>query len=154
MEFVASLDPLARTISHAARPMSTMDTGFTPHSHSADPANVRVGSHSLIYRGGQKSDLYAWREIFQMYMDAEIFQSSGERDRGDRSVEETEKRLNMFVERLNQANLGDGKRLMLKESKGAAQDFLQMNLFLLDIKKVSIRLITFRNLGHINIISI
>lgn len=137
-EFVASLDPLARNISQAARPMSTTDAHFAPHSQSADPSSVRVGSSSFIHFGhGSKSDLYAWREIFQLYMDAEIFQSLGERNRGDRSVEETEKRMNHFVERLNQADLSDGKRLALKESKGALQDFLQMNLFLLNIKKVS-----------------
>jgi hypothetical protein len=69
-------------------------------------------------------------------MDAEIFQGVGEQSRGDRPVEEAEERLNKFVERLNQSGLVDGKSLVLKESKQAIRSFLQLNLDLLNIKKV------------------
>jgi hypothetical protein len=40
-----------------------------------------------------KSDLYIWREIFALWIEAEIFESSRERDRGERSIEEVEKHL-------------------------------------------------------------
>lgn len=144
-EFMASLDPLARGISSGARPMSTTNASFHAYSQSSNPADVRItasgASHSpfalFAYHGtGAKSDLYTWREIFQLYVEAEIFQGLGERDRGDRTVEEAEERLTIFVDRLRKAGLGDGNRLTLKESKAALQNFLQMNLFLLNIKKV------------------
>lgn len=84
----------------------------------------------------EKSDLHAWRQIFQMWVDAQIFESSVERDRGERSVEETENRLTEFANKVVQHGLGDSRTLRRKESRNALERFLQMNVFLLDLKKV------------------
>jgi hypothetical protein len=117
--------------------MSTTDSSFHPYSHSSDPASIAVpASGTILHFGRSKSDLYAWREIFQLYLDTAIFQGLGERDRGERSVEDAEERLTKFFSRLNQVGLSNGKRLTLKESKTALQGFLQLNMFLLNIKKV------------------
>jgi hypothetical protein len=143
-KFMISLEELSDSISSTARPVSETDRAtFHAHSHLADAANVHVSipsSSALIAPARHhKSDLYTWREIFQLYVDAEIFQGLGEHDRGDRSVEEAEERLNKFTERLNQTGVGLGRNLALKESKAALQAFMQLNLDLLNIKKVCLR---------------
>lgn len=139
--FLSSLDDLSRSISTSARPVSEASGGaFQPHSHSSDPADVQIanlrGSSLLALARHHKSDLYTWREIFQLYIDAEIFQSHGERTRGDRSIEETEERLKKFTDKLVQSGFTNGKNLALKESRTALQLFLQLNAELLDIKKL------------------
>lgn len=81
-----------------------------------------------------KTDLYAWREIFQLYVEAEVFESVHEMDRGERSVEQSETRLRAFADRVTQRGLT--KRLKLKQSKGALEMFLDLNMFILNVKKV------------------
>lgn len=57
------------------------------------------------------SDLYAWREIFTLWIEAEIFESGAERDRGERTIEEAERRLKAFAGELTRRNLGDRRTL-------------------------------------------
>jgi hypothetical protein len=85
-----------------------------------------------------QSDLYAWREIFQIYLEAEVFEAVGERTRGERTVEESEKRLQQFAERVTQNGLGDKRKFKLKQSIEALETFLSLNLFILNVKKVGI----------------
>lgn len=60
------------------------------------------------------SDLYAWREVFTLWIEAEIFESSAERDRGERTVEEAEKRLKAFAGELTKRGLGDKRTLKVR----------------------------------------
>ncbi|KAK0544871.1 hypothetical protein OC845_005374 [Tilletia horrida] len=46
------------------------------------------------------NDMYVWREIFALWVDSQIFESSREKDRGELSVEESEARLKRFAEEL------------------------------------------------------
>ncbi|KAE8230127.1 hypothetical protein CF326_g4879 [Tilletia indica] len=46
------------------------------------------------------TDMYVWREIFALWVDSQIFESSREKDRGELSVEESEARLKKFAEEL------------------------------------------------------
>lgn len=82
-----------------------------------------------------ESDLYSWREIFQLYLEAEIFESIGEQTRGERSVEESEKRLQLFVEWLSQHPRAR-KNFKMKQSANALATFLSLNMFILNVKKV------------------
>lgn len=84
-----------------------------------------------------ETDLYSWREIFQLYVEAEVFESVSEATRGERSVEESEQRLSSFVERVTQRGLGDARRLKMKQSRAALETFLELNMFILNVKKVS-----------------
>jgi hypothetical protein len=84
-----------------------------------------------------KSDLYAWRQIFQMWVDGQIFESTIEKDRGERSVEDSEAKLTEFANKVVKEGLGDGRTLQRKESRDALERFLQINVLLLDLKKVS-----------------
>lgn len=51
-------------------------------------------------------------------------------------MEESENRLKLFAERVTQRGLGDGRKLKLKTSRDALETFLELNLFILNIKKV------------------
>ncbi|KAF7324866.1 hypothetical protein MKEN_00528700 [Mycena kentingensis (nom. inval.)] len=128
-QFVLTLTELTKTVSDSARPSSS-GSGFKVHSAlRADAGGVRVDASS------RKSDLYSWREIFQIYVEAEIFESVSERHHGERSIDDAEARLKLFVERVTARGLGDGRKLKLPQSRKALESFLQLNLFILNVKK-------------------
>ncbi|KAG6844396.1 hypothetical protein H0H87_007208 [Tephrocybe sp. NHM501043] len=128
-DFVDTLSTLSRTIGDSARPTSSSNSGFRPHSIlSSKPWSVTNATDI-------KSDLYSWREIFQLYVEAEVFESVHEQDRGERSVEESEKRLKLFAERVTSRGLGDDRKLKSKQSREALETFLELNMFILNIKK-------------------
>ncbi|KAF7304257.1 hypothetical protein HMN09_00827000 [Mycena chlorophos] len=128
-QFVETLQELTKSVSDAARPSSS-SSGFKVHS----PLNANAGVVGVDV-GSSKSDLYAWRQIFQLYVEAEIFENVSERHRGERSIEDVEERLRLFVERVTKQGLGDGRKLRLKHSRTALESFLQLNLFILNVKK-------------------
>lgn len=157
VQFEQTLHELSRTISSAARPMSEAGRdSFVPHSVLSDPTEpvsfTAAPAYAFFHHSHEgKSDLYAWREIFQLYLDAEIFESTSERSRGERSVEDASDRLQAFVDRLKERHLWDEAwledkghlkhetgRLQLKESRKAMVMFLRMNETLLDLKKVRV----------------
>lgn len=107
-EFIENLRELSKSISATARPMSATSSSFSAHSHGTHPATVKVGAPKSIvsFLGGHgKSDLYQWREIFQVYMDMDVFENHGERTRGERSVEDAEERLEKFRGHLQERDL-------------------------------------------------
>lgn len=132
---MTNLAALSRTIAATARPMSSTTSNFHPYSNSTSPAAVTVTAPSIIHRGA-KSDLYSWREIFQLYIDTEVFESHHEKTRGERSLEDTEARLELFKQRLAERGFESGHGLKLRESHQALQTFLDLNAFILDLKKV------------------
>lgn len=89
------------------------------------------------FAGCGQSDLYSWREIFQLYVEAEVFESISEKDRGERTVEDSESRLGKFAERVMERGLGDKKKFKMKASRDALATFIHLNMFILDLKKVS-----------------
>ena len=139
-EFMENLESLSRMVAASARPMSSTSSSFSPHSNASNPATVSVNTPSLIpiIHRGSKSDLYSWREIFQLYVDTEVFESHSEKTRGERSVEDAESRLILFKQRLVERGYVDGHALKLKQSKDALQSFLDLNSFILDLKKASL----------------
>ncbi|KAJ6551658.1 hypothetical protein B0H19DRAFT_175761 [Mycena capillaripes] len=129
-QFAESLEELTKAVSDSARPASSTSSGFKAFSPlKADAGGVRVDASS------KKSDLYSWREIFQLYVESEIFESVSERNRGERTIEESETRLKLFAERVTIRGLGDGRKLKLPQSRKALESFLQLNLFILNVKK-------------------
>ncbi|QRW20956.1 RING finger protein [Rhizoctonia solani] len=89
----------------------------------------------------RKSDLYAWREIFQLWVECQIYQGGAtERERangegGIRDVAEAEKRLGMFASEVVKRGLGDRRTMKSAKSRDALQTFLNLNLHILDLKK-------------------
>ncbi|KAL5511264.1 hypothetical protein ACEPAH_4479 [Sanghuangporus vaninii] len=138
--FINNIESLARTISQKARPQSTLHTGFHPWSSHSDPRSVTAPyisplSTAFVPGGKSKSDLYTWREIFQLYMETEVFESMHESDRGERDVAEAERRLALFAEQVTARGLNDKRNLGFKESRDALEKFLQLNVLILNLKK-------------------
>ncbi|KAJ6460948.1 SPX domain-containing protein [Mycena sanguinolenta] len=129
-QFVETLAELTKTVSDAARPVSSTSHGFKALSAlKSGVGDVRVNSLT------RKSDLYSWREIFQLYVETEIFESVNELHPGERTIEEAETRLKQFAERVTTRGLGDGRQLKLPQSRKALESFLELNLFILNVKK-------------------
>lgn len=80
-----------------------------------------------------RSDLYIWREIFSLWVEAQIFESERERDRGERTVEDAELKLGWFVDQV--AVRGLAKKMRHKESRVALEKFIKLNVELLDMKR-------------------
>ncbi|KAK9366892.1 SPX domain-containing protein [Lipomyces kononenkoae] len=77
----------------------------------------------------KKNDLYVWREIFRLYIDAGVFFSSLEQDHGERSVEKAKEQLDWFADQLQQMDLIS--RFKLSESKMIWESFWTLNMSLL-----------------------
>ncbi|TDL24707.1 hypothetical protein BD410DRAFT_785400 [Rickenella mellea] len=143
-DFTQSLESLSFSISNSALPESAIRGRFHPYSADTDPSDVHspfspfssMSSTSIIPgRKAKTSDLYAWREIFQLYVETEIFESMSERSRGERNIEDSEKRLALFIERLRGRGLKESPSLKTKESREALETFFQLNMLILNLKK-------------------
>ncbi|KAK9465464.1 SPX domain-containing protein [Lipomyces arxii] len=77
----------------------------------------------------KKNDLYVWREIFRLYIDAGVFFSGLEQDAGERSAERAKEQLIWFTDQVKQMNLLD--RFKMRESKAVFEEFWKLNLSLL-----------------------
>ncbi|KAL5633886.1 hypothetical protein ACGC1H_005915 [Rhizoctonia solani] len=92
----------------------------------------------------RNSDLYAWREIFQLWVECQIYRGGAtERERASgegriRDVAESEKRLGMFASEVVKRGLGDRRTLKSAKSRDALQTFLNLNVHILDLKKFEI----------------
>ena len=80
-------------------------------------------------KGPKASDLYAWRDIFEMYIESGIFFSTNERGGGTRNSNEAQIQLQGFITKLERQE--SIKRLKRKESRIALGQFLHINLDLL-----------------------
>lgn len=132
---MSNLTSLSSSISQHARPMSSSTT-FRPYSHLSDPGAVQISSANSFFRGHNKSDLYLWREFFQLYLEAEIFESVDERTRGERSIEDAETRLLRFLDKVHESDIFHGRNLKRKDSQRDIEAFIQLTTFILDLKKV------------------
>lgn len=96
--FRKTVDHLCRTISAAARP----------------PTSSTSTLGAKLKRGDGHTDLYAWREVFTLWIEAEIFESGAERTRGERSVQEAERRLKAFAGEVTRRGLGDRRTFKVR----------------------------------------
>ncbi|KAK7471160.1 hypothetical protein VKT23_002571 [Stygiomarasmius scandens] len=129
-EFTDTLHALAKSIGNTARPVSESSSAkFHPHSVLSHPGEITAPIRA------NKSDLYSWREIFQLYIDAEVFETLNEAHPGQTSTKEAEHRLQLFAERVSQRGLGDRRKLKMKQSRDALETFLGLNMLILNIKK-------------------
>lgn len=76
-----------------------------------------------------KSDLYRWREIFELYLAAQIFFSTAETATGPRDSEKARKQLVWFQDEVSKRQLL--QRFKLKASAEAYTRFLELNATLL-----------------------
>ncbi|KAI4126177.1 MAG: hypothetical protein LQ338_003876 [Usnochroma carphineum] len=89
----------------------------------------RVSQVAVPSRHVQQTDLYAWRAIFELYLECSVFFSASEEESFYRSPAEAQKQLQLFSTRLDA--LQKTKRFRKKESSVALQRFLLINANLL-----------------------
>ncbi|KAL9584843.1 MAG: hypothetical protein Q9212_001875 [Teloschistes hypoglaucus] len=77
----------------------------------------------------ERTDLYAWRAIFSLYLDCNIFFSTAESEKFNRSPADVQQQLQAFSSRLEV--LQETNRFRRKESGLALQHFLLINITLL-----------------------
>lgn len=94
------------------------------NSLAHDISKVADPSRSL-----KVSDLYAWRDIFDMYIESKIFFSTNERDGGSRNSTVAQTQLQLFTDKLHRQR--SVKNLKRKESRIALGQFVRVNLDLL-----------------------
>lgn len=85
---------------------------------------------TMVAAGSKKSktDTQAWREIFRIYVESEIFFSARERDHGTRNSEKASQQLENFVTTIKR----DGRAAKLtREGRIAFERFIQINNSLL-----------------------
>ncbi|KAF7977535.1 hypothetical protein HWV62_3308 [Athelia sp. TMB] len=126
--FTRTLSELSHNVSLTARPVSSTSS-FHPHSSSTHPASIKAKTFGIR----AKSDLYFWRELFQLYVDSEVFENVSEVHRGERSIEDSETRLQAFTDRVTKRELA--KKLKLKQSHAALEMFMDLNIFILNVKR-------------------
>lgn len=142
LAFKAAVEKLCLMISQSIQPSSNslqvVATPFTPSPQpiEAEP-DTRVARMQRNARASKK-DLYAWREIFTLWIESEIFESSAERTRGERTVEQAEARLQRFADMVVKRGLGDRRTMRGKKVREAWEEFLRLNVLLLDIKRFQI----------------
>lgn len=130
-QFHADVEALCRSISESITPGDGVTVLPTPLN--SGPGTVT----KYEYKSSTPSqkDLYAWRDIFALWVESEIFESSSERDRGERSVDEAERRLHAFAAEVVRRGLGDRRTIRGKKTRKAWDDFLKLNVRLLDLKR-------------------
>jgi hypothetical protein len=67
-------------------------------------------------------------------LEAQVFESTSERDRGERSIEESEARLAQFAHRVGKG----GFSLTMAASRDGLERFLELNVRLMNLKKVRV----------------
>ena len=134
-EFMTGLADLSKSISDSALPISQTNASYRPFSVADDPGAIHVPSTRSAFRSklDARSDLYLWRRLLDLYVDAEVFDSVGERNRGERSLEDTEMRMAQFLERVETSGILRGKS---KKARFEVETFLKFNTIILDLKKV------------------
>ncbi|OWZ36789.1 hypothetical protein C356_04686 [Cryptococcus neoformans c45] len=127
--FQQSVEKLCEMISKSVSPQASIEIIPTPLTPSNEITPKMHPSKA------SRKDLYAWREIFALWIEAQIFESNSERNRGERTVEEAELRLQKFASQVVKRGLGDRRTMKGKKVREAWEEFLRLNVLLLDLKK-------------------
>lgn len=86
---------------------------------------------SMPKRFNPKSDIYAWREIFRIYVESGVFFSTSEASEKVRSADKAHEQLVAFNQRVE--NMGLVTSFRNKESKLLLEEFLSINKGLLKL---------------------
>ncbi|KAF8592143.1 hypothetical protein K439DRAFT_1656201 [Ramaria rubella] len=129
---LASDTAFFRLLTNALESLSTaLKTSQEDFESSIQELAATIARTSRPASAGGKSDLYTWRAIFQLYMEAQVFESTSERDRGQRSIKDSEARLAQFAHRVGEG----GFSFKMATSRNGLERFLQLNVRLMNLKK-------------------
>ncbi|KAG9036591.1 hypothetical protein FRB95_008425 [Tulasnella sp. JGI-2019a] len=124
-------------LSSALETLSTLYQSVFAHCEvQVQELTTLISSSARPRSRGGKSDLDAWRSIFQLWVDTEIFESLSERDKGELPVQESEDRLRKFTDLVVRKGYADRKHMKVVSSREAFDKFCALNILLLDVKKV------------------
>ncbi|GMG27739.1 unnamed protein product [Ambrosiozyma monospora] len=84
----------------------------------------------------KRSDMYAWREIFQLYIDTQIFFSTQEHSAGERNIQQSREKFLIFMSRVESSKAL--RRFKHKESVKLFAEFKQLNEQLLKVSTFQI----------------
>ncbi|WWC71252.1 uncharacterized protein I206_105205 [Kwoniella pini CBS 10737] len=129
---------ISSTISPSSGSAAPQIVPIPPTTSPLDVSSIDAGPSVVSkYHSGKtsKKDLYIWREIFTLWIESEIFESTSERTRGERTLEEAENRLKIFANEVVKRGLGDRRTLKGKKTRNAWEEFLKLNVWLLDLKR-------------------
>ncbi|ODN98984.1 hypothetical protein I350_07135 [Cryptococcus amylolentus CBS 6273] len=124
---------ISKSISPQGSSLEVLPTPLTPSGSDMSDTVPRL--HASTSAKASKKDLYAWREIFSLWIESQIFESTAERDRGERTIEQAESRLQKFAAEVVKRRLGDRRTMKGKKVREAWEEFLRLNMLLLDLKR-------------------
>ena len=114
-----------------------LTTTLTSNNHPSSSSSLAVSPKGHKTKASKK-DLYTWREIFTIWIESEIFESNSERTRGERTVEQASARLTTFANEVVKRGLGDRRTMKGKKVRSAWEEFLRLNVLLLDLKRFQV----------------
>ncbi|KAI9822916.1 MAG: hypothetical protein M1832_002941 [Thelocarpon impressellum] len=98
-------------------------------SGEVDAIGKLVSTIAAPSKGWSRTDLYGWREIFDLYLQANIFFSANEKEGKTRTAAEAAKQLQWFSDEVVRRGLAEG--FHRKQSQCALEKFMQFNAILL-----------------------
>ncbi|OWB69089.1 metal ion binding protein [[Candida] boidinii] len=84
----------------------------------------------------RKTDLFIWREIFQLYIETEIFFSTFEKSAGERNIKQSRQKYDEYLIKMNELKLSS--KFKHSSSNIALQNFNDLNANLLKISNFQI----------------
>ena len=120
---------------------SSITKSIQPNPSEGPVSNAITRPSNTLRRSSARTsqrDLYVWRQIFTLWIEAEIFESSAERTRGERSIQHAETRLRAFASEVVKRGLGDRRTIKGKGTREAWEEFLRLNVLLLDLKRFQV----------------
>lgn len=101
-------------------------------------STVEMISSSACPRSRGEADLYAWRDITKLWVESQIFEGFTEHSQGELTTKESETRLASFIDVTQRRGVPNERRFKKAQSREALEQFLALNVLLLDLKKVSL----------------
>ncbi|KAI7851059.1 SPX domain-containing protein [Circinella umbellata] len=109
------------------------DINSQQFEHDVNELERRMGK---VASPNHAADMYAWRNIFNLYMDAQIFRGKVESDRSIRSVQKSKDQMEWFTAQLKNKNILS--QLKSKASKDTFEQFIALNTELITMKHYQI----------------
>jgi hypothetical protein len=135
-DFTLTLAHVTECISQSVQPVSSSRLSQPRLVSTWLPTHLIAALSPTRCIAAQNSDLYAWREIFQCYLESQVFEAAYETEHQHRAVQDAEQKLRTFSARLTRTGLRGGRKFKRKDSSSALRTFLWLNAFILNIRKV------------------
>ncbi|KAF8936555.1 hypothetical protein BGZ58_004017 [Dissophora ornata] len=103
------------------------------NKHKFESKVEDLGKILTVVSSPNNKDMYTWREILRVYLDAQVFVGDQESDRSTRSSEKAQKQLQWFLTEMDRSKLVH--KFKQPKSKIAFNTFFQLNSELITMKQ-------------------